>query len=274
MVRVYCAISAVLLLTTVLTAQEKPALLQNFANPALYNLQDKSCLQLRGSWKGIESEFIVTDGNLKGTYTASMELQQEGNKVYGTSYISFDDGKNYGILNIRGLVQGNKFYFEEYGIPEQKFVQPNTLWCLRTGELDIHIRDGRIYLEGANYKGYADYYYFECDGKVSLSLSRELTASDKNISDQHSGTSSQNFELRPNPANHEVNISFSLAEEKPVQIDLFDLAGKQECIITRAQYSSGNHSLLFDLSPYPAGVHLVRMQAGNEVFSALLVIAR
>ncbi len=254
-------------------AQEKTTLLQNFANPNLYNLSDKSCINLSGTWQGIEEEFLA-DGGLKGTYAASLELKQEGNKVFGSSYISFDEGKNYGILNIRGLVQGNKLYFEEYGIPEQKFVQPNTLWCLRTGELDIKVKDGKIYLEGANYKGYADYYYFECNGKVSLSLSRELQESDKNISDQNTGTASQNFELRPNPANHEVYIHFSLAEEKSVQIDLFDLAGKQECIITRAQYSSGNHSLLFDLSPYPAGVHLVRMQAGKDVFSAMLVIAR
>jgi hypothetical protein len=258
---------------TNLPAQEKPALLQNFANPALYTLNDKNCTNLSGTWQGIEEEFLG-NGVLKGTYSASLVLSQEGNKVYGNSYISFDEGKNYGILQIRGLVQGNKFYFEEYGIPEQKFIQANTLWCLRTGELDIKYKDGRIMLEGANYKGYADRYYFECVGNVRMSLSRESNTSDKNAELQNSEVAQQNFELRPNPANHEVQIYFLLSENAEVQIDLFDLAGKHESNITSSNYVQGNHSLLFDLSPFPAGVHLVRMMAGNTTFSALLVIAR
>lgn len=248
-------------------------LLQHFANPALYNLQDSSCFNLSGEWTGLELEFFENGQTLKGHYLQRFVLEQEGNKVSGKSYIRFGEEENYGVLNIRGLVQGQRFYFEEYNVESQHFSQPNTLWCLRTGELMIREQDSILWLEGNNYKGYADQYYFDCAGRVSLQLSKKTEALSRKAVQQPM-QHADGLELRPNPAEHRVDIHFRLAEEQNVELSLFDLAGKKEALISRARFPAGEQVIRFDLSPFPAGVHLVRMLAGKTWLSAILVIAR
>lgn len=247
--------------------------LQHFANPELYNLQDSSCVNLSGDWLGVELEFMGDGQTIKGHYPQRFVLEQEGNKVSGKSYIRFGEDENYGLMAIRGLVQGNSLYFEEYRIEAQHFSQANTLWCLRTGELKITIQDSMLWLEGKQYKGYADQYYFDCGGRVSMKLGKKTGLQSRKKS-QEPAQESEGLDLRPNPAEHRVDIHFTLTEEQEVELYLFDLAGKQEALIARSRYAAGKQVVPFDLSPYPAGVHLVRLLAANSMRSAILVIAR
>ncbi|MCC6371294.1 MAG: hypothetical protein IT236_09845, partial [Bacteroidia bacterium] len=187
--------------------------LQNFANPALYDLSDKTCLNLNGEWLGEETEFYDDFKHEKGRFSIRFNLNQQGNCVTGTSYISFNNGASYGLFKIRGLVRGNKFYFEEYEIIEQKFTEANAAWCLRTGELDIVLSHNKINLEGANYKGYVAYFYYNCAVAVNMTVSKKITAKEaEEIKKSNSLKDDYSMQMHPNPANMEVTVSFKIPE--------------------------------------------------------------
>lgn len=255
--------------------QSPIAQLNNFANPALFNVTDSACVNLSGEWTGEETEFIDDKGNQKGKYAIKFILNQQGNRVWGNSLISFDNGQSMGNMKIRGLVAGNKLYFEEYELVEQRFSQPGVLWCLRTGELDLKFSGRTAQIEGANYKGYASYYYFECAGKVAMSLSKELTEAEaKKIDSNEALKGKHEMQLHPNPAAHEVTVTFIVTKNERVRIDMFTLSGELVGNIVDEPCQAGTHQKLFNLANYAAGVYLIRMQTGNEVIAKHLVIAR
>lgn len=259
----------------VLNSQVTQLPLQNFADASLFNLNDNSCINVSGEWLGEESEFSDPRGQLKGKYTVKFILSQQGNKVTGNSLISFDDGAGYGNMKIRGLVAGNKLYFEEFEVVEQKFVKPGVSWCLRTGVLDIKFGENTITLEGDNYKGYAAYYYFNCQAYVSMSLSKAMQAREMQSAKNDLAAKEQlGMQLHPNPANHEVTVSFNLDQDLPVRVDMYTLAGEHITTIVNDFYTAGKHQHLFSLNTFAAGVYLIRMQAGSQNATAHLVIAR
>ena len=253
--------------------QNKTGLLSNFSDPALFDLNNTSCLDISGEWQGEESEYLDEFKTLKGKYSCKFVLNQQGNKVEGYTLITFDNGQAFGKMKIRGMVLGNKFHFEEYEILEQGFAKPGVLWCLRGGELNIRRSGDQVLLEGNNYKGYADQYYFDCQGKIRMDLSKNAQASD-DLSKPIQREGEGDLQLRPNPAGHEVTVLFKLVQEQEVQIDMLTLAGKFVAKITREHYEAGTHQRLFDLAPFPAGVYLIRMSAGKESAASLLVIQR
>ncbi|HQQ94208.1 MAG TPA: T9SS type A sorting domain-containing protein [Bacteroidia bacterium] len=248
--------------------------MHTFEDPALYNLQDSVSPRLAGVWLGQETEFLDQGFHVKGNFECKFALEQEGNKISGHSYISFDEGKNFAVMKIRGLVMGQTFYFEEFEIEKQGFSQAATLWCLRTGELSLGREGKNLVLEGNNYKAYADQYYFPCSGNVSWHMSCSPNAMDASSQKSISPEAPDNFQLKPNPADHEVNICFKLATASEVQIDLFNLAGKLITPVTHMQYTEGEHHHILKLNEYPPGVYLVRMLNRNQSGAALLVIQR
>lgn len=255
--------------------QSTRGLLQNFNDPKLFDLNDHACYNLSGEFAGEETEFYDGQGNIKGKYKVKFVLNQQGNKVWGNSIISFGDEGNYGNIKIRGIVAGDKFYFEEYEVVEQKFTQPDVLWCLRTGELSIKLSENQITLEGYNYKGYAAFYYFDCVGLVSMNLSKPLESLRQNpVTNNRINKKEYNIRLQPNPANNEVTVVFELIQELQVRIDLFTLSGELITNITNDFYKVGTNYKSFELGNYAAGVYLVRMSAGNQTGSKLLVISR
>lgn len=249
--------------------------LQNFADPGLFNLKDTVCPNLSGEWVGEETEYYDQPGKPEGRYHVKFILKQGGNRVSGNSLISFSDGTSYGNMKIRGLVAGNKLHFEEYEVVEQKFSQPNVIWCLRTGEMEIKFQGDKAVLESANYKGYAAFYYFECGGRVSMRLEKAMPAVAANgVASPVAMKEQCEMQLRPNPANHEVTVVFKIAEDSPVKINFFTLSGELISNIADAFYKAGTHQQLFNLGTYAAGVYLIRLQARNLNDSKLLVISR
>lgn len=258
-----------------LISQVSPAQLQSFANPALFNLSDSTCIKVAGEWIGEETEYLDDKGNQKGKYVIRFMLNQQGNKVWGNSFISFGNGQSFGNMKIRGMVAGTKLYFEEYEVVDQRFADPGVIWCMRTGELDFKLMDQTAVLEGGNYKGYAEYYYFECTGKVSMNLQKALASDEAaEIKRKTALKEKQEMQLHPNPASHEVTVTFKIAESEHVRIDLFTSAGELIANVTNELLPAGTHQKLFDLGRFAAGVYLVRMQTKNEVVARYLVIAR
>lgn len=251
--------------------------LQNFTNPALFNLNDSNCLNIGGSWIGEETEWLEDQVNIKGKYQMKLVLEQQGNKVSGTSFISFDEGTSNGTFKIRGLVLGNKLYFEEYEVQSKQFAQAGVTWCLRTGELDVVNTEQKLNLKGANYKGYAADYYFDCKAKVAMNLNGQVKIKTKNNSaNEIRNDLNEQAEMRlyPNPADKLVNIVFKLNQEEQVRFDIYTLTGEFISNISNDKYLQGTHQVQFETANFIAGVYLVRMQTKHSNEAALLIISR
>lgn len=77
----------------------------------------------------------------------------------------------------------------------------------------------------------------------------------------------------PNPAGHELRVSFSLGDSGPARLELLDVAGRRVRAMEVA--GGGQHVERFDrLGELPAGVYLLRLAQGASVRLARVAILR
>jgi len=67
----------------------------------------------------------------------------------------------------------------------------------------------------------------------------------------------------PNPFNPETVISFALPEAVNVSLRVYDLSGRVSAILEDGLVSAGYHSLIWNANDLPAGLYLIRIEAGE-----------
>ncbi len=77
----------------------------------------------------------------------------------------------------------------------------------------------------------------------------------------------QNF---PNPFNPETEISFELSESRPIQLQIFNLLGKEIRTLVNSKFDAGIHSIRWDGKDNDgtlgrSGVYLYQLQASNFI---------
>lgn len=276
---------AVLLVITLLypcEAQNIPEL-QRFSDTTLFNPVDTACFDVNGEWTGEEVQFDPTQSFIKFKFKIVLKLEQEGNRVYGTSYIQDKYRGSYGDMKIRGMVVGNKLHFEEYEIMSEKIYEQNVVWCLRSGELTIKADANSDLLEGLSYAGYASDTYSQCTDYAKMSATRlirpqkrhnynELTSPKAVINGNYTG--SVKMLIYPNPAVDLTTISYQLKRDSKVKIDIFTLSGAYEETIFDGFQSSGSQSVQVNLSAYIPGVYLARLNTGHSYSTGQVVKAK
>ena len=75
----------------------------------------------------------------------------------------------------------------------------------------------------------------------------------------------QNIELSayPNPFNARTTINFSLAEQSPVGLSIYDITGRLVETVHRGVLQAGPHSIVWDAAELPSGVYFTRLIAGE-----------
>jgi len=68
----------------------------------------------------------------------------------------------------------------------------------------------------------------------------------------------------PNPFNPMTIIPFDLPEASRVQIQVYDLSGRQVAVVASGQYSAGSHTVTFNGSSLPSGMYIIRAQMKSE----------
>ncbi|MDP8206879.1 MAG: T9SS type A sorting domain-containing protein [Candidatus Electryonea clarkiae] len=66
----------------------------------------------------------------------------------------------------------------------------------------------------------------------------------------------------PNPFNPTTNFSIELADNVKVEIAVYNLAGQRVALISKGNYSAGNHRMVFDGSGLSTGMYFLRINAG------------
>ncbi|MDP1802999.1 MAG: T9SS type A sorting domain-containing protein [Bacteroidota bacterium] len=255
-------------------AQQTIPELQKFNNKALFNPNDTNCFNLKGEWIGEEIQYDATGSFIKVKFKVVFKLKQEGNRVYGTSFIQDKYRGSYGDMKIRGMVSGNKLFFEEYEIMNEKFFQLGVVWCLRSGEMNIKIDGTIITLDGLQYNGYASDSYMKCTDYAKMSVSKVFSPiksgeneNNQNKSDkiETKGVILEKLEVLvfPNPFIDETTISYELKESSKVRIDIYSLSGAYIQSTLNEQQTEGKQNVKIKLSSYAPGIYLVRLHVGN-----------
>jgi hypothetical protein len=72
----------------------------------------------------------------------------------------------------------------------------------------------------------------------------------------------------PNPFNPVTVISFQLAENSVVTLEVFDMLGRKvETLISNQQKLAGSHNIRFDASGLSSGVYIYQLTSGNQIIN-------
>lgn len=95
--------------------------------------------------------------------------------------------------------------------------------------------------------------------------------------DEIAETLPQKFEIKgnyPNPFNPTTNISFNLANQNQVSLEVFNVLGARVSSHDLGTRQAGTHSYTYDASELPSGVYIVRMTAGNQVATSRMTLIK
>ncbi|MCK4805994.1 MAG: hypothetical protein KAT09_00035 [Candidatus Aegiribacteria sp.] len=85
--------------------------------------------------------------------------------------------------------------------------------------------------------------------------------------------------VSPSPAFSSAVISFSLAQDGPVRIDVFDITGRIVTTLTRDELAAGSHSMVWNLeassgNAVPSGLYHVRVSSESFTASTGMIVIR
>ena len=83
---------------------------------------------------------------------------------------------------------------------------------------------------------------------------------EENNSIPHSYSLDQNY---PNPFNPSTKITYSVSEESPVTIKVYDLIGQEIAVLVDDVKEPGFYSVTFDALGLSSGIYIYQMRAGN-----------
>jgi len=78
----------------------------------------------------------------------------------------------------------------------------------------------------------------------------------------------------PNPFRAQTSISFGLAKDSLVRLNIFDVSGRRIKSLANRSYSAGKHIVEFDGSELTAGVYFARLETPEQAVVARLSIYR
>ncbi len=81
--------------------------------------------------------------------------------------------------------------------------------------------------------------------------------------------------VSPNPSVGRATVQYGLAEAGPATVAVYDALGRRVAVLADGAHSAGAHEAVWEAGPsIPAGVYVVRVQAGNGVQTARMTLVR
>jgi hypothetical protein len=78
----------------------------------------------------------------------------------------------------------------------------------------------------------------------------------------------------PNPAAGRVTVEFELADDSPVNLAVYDLAGRRVAQPVEGELPAGRHTVTWDSTATPSGVYLIRLQTNDATLTRRVIVER
>lgn len=98
--------------------------------------------ELSGKWVGVLTQ---QEGGFRQKYYCELVIQQKGNKITGTTYVSVE--KVHAEMAFTGEVNGSVIAFKENRIIQYSKLD-DMAWCLKWGNLSLRKKGTTWFLEG------------------------------------------------------------------------------------------------------------------------------
>lgn len=235
-------------------------------------------LDMSGKWVGKRHQYTWDKRGILQTFEYEFELKQEGNIITGTTTIINENGE-YADMKLQGVIVGNKFIFNEYEV--QSAVRPeNRVWCFKTGELFIGQDGDNLKLYGAT-ASYMETYNYPCSGGYTDLVKADNSTNEANNNnykvDPLTNPDADNMiNIFPNPFVEKAVINYTLAKDSKVNVEVYDMTGKQLTILQDGNQKAGIYNLDFNAKSFGffSGIYIVKMTVNGEVYSRQLVQMR
>jgi hypothetical protein len=109
-------------------------------------------------------------------------------------------------------------------------------------------------------------YFIQCSNDILRKIHEENCDSFEGLDMMTTDNLPYEFDLSqnyPNPFNATTRIDYSVPEASTVQISVFDMTGRRIATLVNGQQEAGQYNLTWNAQGNPAGMYLVRMEAGN-----------
>lgn len=240
------------------------------SKPALLDAQTVSKLDVSGKWIGKRYQYSWDRQSIVETFEYEFELKQSGNSITGYSTIISSQG-DYAEILLDGSIMDNTFYFAEKAVKDA--VRPEgKVWCYKMGGLKFKMEGEKLQMlgetsslmEGSNYP---------CSGGVTLltKVDNSVNVPVINPTTNSSVVTDFSASVYPNPFSESTNISYRLIGDSKVNVEVYDLSGSLVKRLLDANQKSGFYTLNFKPQSAKSGIYIVRLQAGNEVYTQQLV---
>lgn len=264
MKRFTLTIIAALVLTTAVSAQ---------ALSELSSSELKS-LDLSGKYVGKRYQFNQDHKTIMQSFEYEFNLTQNGDIISGTSTIIKANGE-YADIKLRGMVVGNKLYFEEYEIINQD-KHPDMVWCFKSGALNIQKDGDQLKLTGVTDSYMAEYYIPCTGGTTDLSKVDNSNNFKKDDAAAPSSTldASVNLGVFPNPFIDATKISYTISNNANVTLEVYDIQGKKVAVLeNNAVKTAGTYNVDFSAKSngLSAGVLIAKLTVNGQIYSSEMV---
>ena len=269
----------IMIIATGVHAQtESPAL--QAVNGAIQKLTkltpaELNTIDLSGKYTGKRHQFTSDKKSILQSFEYELNIVQTGNLISGTSTIIKENGE-YGDIKLRGMIVGDKFYFEEYEILNQD-KDPNFIWCFKSGALSIRKNsDNMLKLVGATESFMSDS-YLPCTGGTSDLTKVDNSNNFKIDEAAASATTAEevnNMNVFPNPFVESTQINYTLAANSTVTLEVFDITGRKITTLeNNTAKNAGTYSVDFSAKAagLAAGVLIAKLTVNGKVYSNEMV---
>jgi hypothetical protein len=232
-------------------------------------------IDLSGKYLGKRNQFSQDRTSFIQTFVYEFNIIQTGDKISGTSTIIKANGE-YADIKLRGMIVGNKLYFEEYEIVNQD-KDPNMVWCFKTGALSIQ-KDGdnNLKLSGIT-DSYIPEYYIPCTGGTTDLTKVDNSNNFKNLdaSNESAGVNATiDMGVSPDPFVDATKINYTISANANVTLEVYDISGRKITTLeNNLAKNGGAYSVDFSAKSFglAAGVLIAKLTVNGKVYSTEMV---
>jgi hypothetical protein len=230
---------------------------------------------ISGTWVGTRMQYDWAKLNYIQTFDYIFEIEQDGNLISGTSFIS-NDNDDYAEIKIRGSIVGDVLYFEEYEVvsedrPDKK------VWCFKVGSLKLIQSEGTLSLDGDT-ESFTSIGFFPCSGGTThLEKLMDYGSQDPGNYDDPvvSNPGSNDFSLTafPNPYMDKAIVKYTIEERADVTLEVFSIAGQKVTELVNETQEASTYSYTFNGKQMglPSGAYIVKLTVGEQVASQQII---
>lgn len=213
------------------------------------------------------SNSVITSANTTATIHAAPAVNiSNNNSIVSAASISYCVSDPTRVLN--GLLSNN------YVAPAPTYAVSSYRWEIKTGNTWSDLFNGNTQNLTSQYVLSNTYYRLNVNytnGCTKTSLQKYIIMAMCRLSGE-----GQNMDesptLYPNPVENQAKLSYHLAQNTEVSIDLYDMSGKKiESIMDTTPQEMGDYEGDIDANNLPQGMYILKVNIGKNVYNVKLL---